>query len=289
MVQNGLAQQHGLYRLGSIAENAGDFKNRKPTAGRIDEKIEKDLILKLQTKNKDFDPLDQVLENEALIQLNSIYFTYNSQAIHLNQFLFAGDLNFNVYKSSRIVILGKNGLGKSTILKLITNELQVSVHLPSHIQLNSTLDNSIKYHPKLKIGYYSQHMINSLDKTLKVIDYISLHFNNYFKTSLDIRTYLGKFYLRKDITTQYIKTLSGGQKARLCLALIMINQPNVLILDEITSHLDAAYIKALIQAINQFNGAVIIVSHNREFISKIIQKDHKFHQIYVLEENKKKN
>lgn len=164
------------------------------------------------------------------------------------------NLNLEIKHNSRIAIVGKNGIGKSTLLKLITGDL-------------SPLNGSVIKNSAIKIGYYNQHFEDSLPSDLNGIEYL-----RQLNLDIDLTTshkYLSMFGLEPIHHKTLIGELSGGQKARVKFASFGVTKPHLLILDEPSNHLDIVAIDALINAINNFNGAVILVTHNFDLIMKI--------------------
>ena len=172
------------------------------------------------------------------------------------------DLNFSIKRGEHVAIIGDNGTGKTTILKLI-NEL-------------APLDSGkIKLGSKVQIGYYDQehHVLHS-DKTL--FEEISDEYPTL--TNTEIRNTLAAFLFTGDDVFKRIKDLSGGERGRVSLAKLMLSECNFLILDEPTNHLDIASKEILEDALNQYSGTVLYVSHDRYFInrtaSRILELEH---------------
>ena len=172
------------------------------------------------------------------------------------------DLNFSIKRGEHVAIIGDNGTGKTTILKLI-NEL-------------TPLDGGkIKLGSKVQIGYYDQehHVLHS-DKTL--FEEISDEYPTLINT--EIRNTLAAFLFTGDDVFKRIKDLSGGERGRVSLAKLMLSECNFLILDEPTNHLDIASKEILEDALNQYSGTVLYVSHDRYFInrtaSRILELEH---------------
>lgn len=156
---------------------------------------------------------------------------------------------------SRIAVIGKNGSGKSTLVKLLCGELSVK-------------GGEFRSHPNLKIAHITQHHIEHLGAYLEhtPVEYFMIHHKANNKQ--EVRQFLGGFGLVGPLALQLIGTLSGGQKARLAFATVMYSAPHVLILDEPTNHLDSDSLESLATAVNGFAGAVVIVSHNQQFMSQ---------------------
>lgn len=162
------------------------------------------------------------------------------------------NLNFDIKRGERIAIIGNNGTGKTTILKII-NEIVVAD--AGEIKLGS----------QVKIGYYDQeHQVLNQDKTL--FDELQDTYPNMDNTS--IRNVLAAFLFTNDDVFKRIKDLSGGERGRVSLAKLMLSEANFLILDEPTNHLDITSKEILENALNNYTGTVLYVSHDRYFINK---------------------
>ncbi|CAG0882736.1 unnamed protein product [Cyprideis torosa] len=159
-------------------------------------------------------------------------------------------LEFGIDMGSRVAIVGPNGVGKSTFLKLLTGDL-----IP--------LEGEIRKNRQLRIGRFDQHSGEHLTAAESPVEYLIRLFNLEYEKA---RKQLGTFGLPSYAHTIPNKDLSGGQKARVALAELTLNAPDVLILDEPTNNLDIESIDALAEAINEFHGGVIIVSHDERMI-----------------------
>jgi ATP-binding cassette subfamily F protein 3 len=151
----------------------------------------------------------------------------------------------------RIALLGKNGNGKSTLAKLLANKLPL---------MDGELVRARKWVP----GYFAQHQLDELDGSLTPIETLS-HLRRHLRME-QVRAQLGGFGFSSAKATTKVENLSGGERARLMLALATLDKPNMLILDEPTNHLDIDARTELLNALNDFDGAVILVSHDRRLL-----------------------
>lgn len=178
-----------------------------------------------------------------LISLNEISKKFDKKVI-LDNF------NFKLEKGDKVAIIGKNGVGKSTLCKIIMNEIAPdngNVHIGATIEL----------------GYFAQDINNKLTSDLKLYEYLQ---DNKNKDLDEIRKCLGRMLFSGAEQEKSVKDLSGGEKHRVMLSKLMLIKPNLLILDEPNNHLDLEAIIALGEALYQFKGSAICVSHDRELI-----------------------
>src|SRR5690554_3042899 len=167
------------------------------------------------------------------------------------------DIKFNLVPGSRIGLLGRNGAGKSTLVKLLAGELKAQAGV---IALN----------PGVKLGYFAQHQLETLDakaSPLQHLQRLDQHANEQ-----QLRDFIGSFGFSGDAATALVGPMSGGEKARLVLALIVYQKPNLLLLDEPTNHLDSTLREALVYALQDFDGAMIIVSHDRHLLRTTVDE-----------------
>lgn len=165
-------------------------------------------------------------------------------------------INIEVKRQDRVAIIGPNGIGKSTFIKTIAQKIEA-------------LSGDIHYGSNLQIGYYDQKQAE-FKSNLSILDYVWNQYTNMLEK--DIRTVLGRFLFTQDEVKKTVNDLSGGEKARLQLALLMLEKNNVLILDEPTNHLDIDSKEMLEQALLNFEGTLLFVSHDRYFINQLANK-----------------
>jgi ATP-binding cassette subfamily F protein 3 len=166
-------------------------------------------------------------------------------------------INLSLHPGDRIGLLGPNGAGKSTLMK----SLVASIPL---------IDGHRFEGANLKIGYFSQHQVDDLD--LSKTAYQCIHQLDPEKTEQQVRTYLGGYDFKNDKVKDPIKLFSGGEKARLALAIIAYQQPNLLLMDEPTNHLDMEMRQALTMALQSFGGAILLISHDRHLLANNVDQ-----------------
>jgi ATP-binding cassette subfamily F protein 3 len=167
------------------------------------------------------------------------------------------DVGFGLEAGDRIGLLGPNGAGKSTLVKTLVGDL-------------APLAGERNAHPDLRIGYFAQHTVESLHAGQSPIDHLRELSPN--TATQAFRDFLGKWNFPGDRAFESIDGFSGGEKARLALALIAWRQPNVLLLDEPTNHLDLDMREALAEALSDFDGAIVLVSHDRHLIGLVCDR-----------------
>lgn len=180
-----------------------------------------------------------------LITMEKIVAGYDDKIILNN-------IKLNLVPGSRIGLLGRNGAGKSTLIKLLAGELQPKA---GHIHLAKDV----------KLGYFAQHQLEYLRADESALWHLK-QIADPKNTEQELRNYLGGFDFRGDKVNEVVKTFSGGEKARLVLALIVWQRPNLLLLDEPTNHLDLDMRQALTEALIDFEGAIVVVSHDRHLL-----------------------
>ncbi len=164
------------------------------------------------------------------------------------------DVGFSLEAGDRIGLLGPNGAGKSTLVKTLVGELE-------------PMSGNRVAHPDLVIGYFAQHTVESLVAGTSPIDHLKELSPN--TATVDFRNFLGRWQFAGDRAFEPIDNFSGGEKARLALALIAWRKPNLLLLDEPTNHLDLDMREALAEALSDFEGAIVMVSHDRHLIGLV--------------------
>ena len=177
------------------------------------------------------------------------------------------DINLEISKGDKIAFVGKNGEGKSTLAKIINNEVKYS--------------GEVSLGHQVRLGYYAQNQSDYLDENLTVLQTIEEAANesNIGKS----RSILGSFLFSNDDVSKKIKVLSGGERARVSLCKLLLEPYNFLIMDEPTNHLDITSKDLLKQALLNYSGSLIIVSHDREFLQGLTHKVYEFKNKNVKE------
>ena len=163
-------------------------------------------------------------------------------------------LNFEVMRGEKIAIMGVNGIGKSTLIKILTGTVPYD-------------DGTLAWGHEVHTSYFSQDHHELLNQHISVLDWLNGVTTG--SSEQDVRKTLGQMLFVKDDVQKDILSLSGGESARLLLAKVILESPNLLILDEPTNHMDLETIEALANALASYTGTLIFVSHNRHFIDKI--------------------
>jgi ATP-binding cassette subfamily F protein 3 len=164
--------------------------------------------------------------------------------------------NISMERGDKIALIGANGRGKSTVLRVVAGD--------EPIEGKRRLGHNVMF------TFYAQHQLESLNINHNLIE--ELKYANPNKTETELRTVLGCFLFTGDDVFKKIKVLSGGEKSRVALAKVLLSQANFLLLDEPTNHLDMQSVNILIQALQQYEGSYIVVSHDRYFVENIANK-----------------
>nr|XP_033772216.1 ATP-binding cassette sub-family F member 1 isoform X2 [Geotrypetes seraphini] len=246
-----------------------DLKAGGKSAKQAQEKVTKEALTRKQQKCRKKNQEDEGNEPAELLKRPREYtvkFTFPNPpplsppilGLHAVDFGYEGhlllfkNLDFGIDMESRICIVGPNGVGKSTLLLLLTGKLPPT-------------KGEMRKNHRLKIGFFNQQYADQLNMEETATEYLQRNFNLPYQ---DARKCLGRFGLESHAHTIQICKLSGGQKARVVFAELACRQPDVIILDEPTNNLDIESIDALSEAVNEYKGAVIIVSHDARLITE---------------------
>ncbi|KAG0032125.1 hypothetical protein BGZ81_011614 [Podila clonocystis] len=203
----------------------------------------------------------------TLLSLNNVSFAYPTTTAQASKTTTLGpkvidNVSLSLFQSSRVALLGPNGCGKSTLMSILAGDLSPT---------SGTVE---RFSSLVKIGYFSQLNVDKLDgyRTQSALEYMIATFPEDLREPALARKYLGSFGVAGARATLPMSTLSGGEKARVALAVCVQGGPQILLLDEITNHLDMATIQGLIVALKEFAGAVVLVSHDAYFIKAVCEK-----------------
>lgn len=210
----------------------------------------KPIVIEEDQKIPNFKFLDVVKFAPPLVTLDKVSVGYNNLPVLKN-------INLQINPDDRIGLLGVNGEGKSTFSKLIAKKI-------------STMEGVFNIPKKLKIGYFAQHQLDELRPDETPFQHLTLKLNKEIPSR--IRAILGSAGFSYETMDLEVKRLSGGQKARLLILLVIMEKPDLLILDEPTNHLDIESREALIMAINEYSGSLILVSHDAFLVERLVDR-----------------
>eukprot|EP00041_Stephanoeca_diplocostata_P033032 m.1079616 g.1079616 ORF g.1079616 m.1079616 type:complete len:887 (-) comp24254_c0_seq78:2660-5320(-) len=200
------------------------------------------------------DPIDLTDGADAakpLVQLSDVTFRYDPTAPSP---IVLENVDLSISMGSRLAILGANGQGKSTLLRLILGEL-------------SATSGTIVHRRTARIAHFSQHSSDALPPQRTPLEHMLDVFSG--EPEAELRKVLGSYHIRGSLINKQIGALSGGQKARVVLAIVSHQAPHILLLDEPTNHLDMHSISSLCDALETYKGAVVLVSHNRDLVEAL--------------------
>src|SRR3954468_23153602 len=232
-------EQRFIDRFAAHAAKAAQVQSRVKALEKI-EKIE--LPKKRKVVKFDFRPPPRSGEQVAVLE--GVTKKYGQRVVH-------DGLNLIIRRGERWCVMGKNGAGKSTLLKMVAGQVAPDA-------------GDVKLGASLQMGYFAQQSLDVLDPDLTIKEQLEKDFP---KESIGaLRSLAGAFQFSGDDTDKKIRALSGGEKTRLLLPPILLNPPNFLVLDEPTNHLDLATKEMLLDSLKDFDGTMLFVSHDREFL-----------------------
>nr|WP_295933543.1 ABC-F family ATP-binding cassette domain-containing protein [uncultured Dyadobacter sp.] len=208
--------------------------------------------------------VDQVLDENAKVHFRFQFTTQPGRHVFqledaskaYGEKVILDSTNISMERGDKIALIGANGRGKSTVLRVVAGT--------EPIEGKRRLGHNVSF------TFYAQHQLESLNIQHNLIE--ELKYANPTKTETELRTVLGCFLFTGDDVFKKIKVLSGGEKSRVALAKVLLSQANFLLLDEPTNHLDMQSVNILIQALQQYEGSYIVVSHDRYFVENIANK-----------------
>jgi ATP-binding cassette subfamily F protein 3 len=280
---NTLHYYHGNYdnflkeKEARKAQQAAAFKNQQREIAHLQVFVDRfgakaSMASRAKSKEKQIERLKEVAVDEPTEELRKMNFKFPQpprsglkvvELEHVQQaygdHVVYRDLNFTAERGQRIVLVGPNGAGKSTLLKILGNVIPFQ---GGTRELGSNV----------VTGYFAQNRLDNLDADATVFENVmSLRTNENQLTEQQARAILGAFLFRKDDVHKPVSVLSGGEKSRLALARILVKPPNLLLMDEPTTHLDIQSIDSLVSALKNYEGTLIFISHDVHFIRALAE------------------
>ncbi|GAB4169847.1 MAG: ABC-F family ATP-binding cassette domain-containing protein [Calditrichia bacterium] len=222
----------------------------------------------VQSRLKELEKMEKIELNEMSQRQIQLAFTFSESSykdvFHIEKIWFRydsewiiSDVSMDIFRGEKIGVIGPNGAGKTTLLKLLTGLLR-------------SQRGNITVGERVHVGYYAQHQIEQLNLSNTILEEVVGVAST--ENIPHVRNLLGAFLFHDEDQEKKIEVLSGGEKARVALAKLLVQPYNTLILDEPTNHLDMISREVLADAINRFEGTVILVSHDRQFLDRVVNR-----------------
>ncbi len=231
-----------IRRFRAKARLAGMVQSRMKTLEKKDNKDKLEYISDL-----DFEFQFKNFDTRNMLSVDNLTFGYEKDNLLIN------GISFDIAKGDRVAIVGKNGRGKSTLLRLIAKQL-------------TPIEGDVKYHPQLNVGYYGQVAEQELNPLHTVEEEIAMGNRDKARAIAGAMMFEGQMALKK------CEVLSGGEKARVLLGKLIATPTHCLLLDEPSNHLDMQSVDSLIEALDVFEGALVLVTHNETILNTIANK-----------------
>lgn len=260
------AQKNQEREMAQMQRNIDRFRAKASKATFAQSLIKKlDKIEKIEIESEDVAAMKIrfpkcVSSGITVVQGKNINKSYGDKKVIQNE-------NFEIIRGEKIAFVGKNGMGKTTLSRMIAGDLD--------------FEGILKLGHNVNMGYYAQHQTENLQPKNNVLEEMELAAPANYEGNL--RTLLGAFLFSGDDVYKKVKVLSGGEKSRLAMAKLLLQPLNFLILDEPTNHLDMIAKDVLKQAMQQFEGTIIVVSHDREFLQGLTNKTFEFTESGIKE------
>jgi len=238
--------QEFVDRFRGVGSKASQVNERMKTIQKLKDKLVKPKSMRKVFK---FSFPQPPRSNQIVAELKKVKQAYGEKVIY-------DGLDLIVERGDRLVLVGPNGAGKSTLMKIIAGQLEIQ---GGEVDLGYAT----------KMGYFSQHRALTMNESNTVLDEV-MSSNGELRED-EARSILGSFLFRKNDVMKRVRVLSGGEKSRLNLVKFLVDPPNLLLMDEPTTHLDILSIEALVSALKQYKGTLVFISHDVHFIRNLAE------------------
>lgn len=248
------SRQKKLDRLGMEKTEDGKRFKQSYRAGyhetaRVQIVVEKGV----KTANIKIPEPSQLRYNGPVFRMNEASYRYSKTKQNAIE-----PFSINIEPNARIAFVGPNGCGKSTLLNMLTGKTEPT-------------SGEVYRHTLLRVGYFSQHLVDQLDLDYTAVELMMAKHPS--ATEQEIRAHFGSVGMSGKVVLQKIRSLSGGQRNRIAFAMVLFDRPHVLVLDEITNHLDMGTVELLVEALEDYSGALVVVSHDVWFLKQVLEPE----------------